>query len=109
MSVITHNPIEIARRTPGPSGYGKMIRRQDGRAQMNNPAYPRSKSKESIDVRYTYAPINKPALFLAQQYARFARNCSGKVAEGYVNKANYLMTEAYEGGEENEAFWDQFV
>lgn len=108
MAVIIHNPIEVARRTHGPSGYGTMIRRQD-HDQIHNPAYPRSKSKQAIDVLYTSAPINKSALFLAQQYARFARNCCGKVAEGYVNKANYLMTEAYEGGEENKAFWDQFA
>lgn len=76
---------------------------------ISNPAYPLSHSKRTIDIRYTSAPINRDALFLAQQYARFAGHCHQKAAERYNNKANYLLTEAYQGGEENNAFWSQFI
>ena len=79
---------------------------------MINPlVYPKLKSPKQL--KHPYPPIagkiNKPALFLAQQYARFARNCSDKKAsERYINKANYILTAAYMGAESHQYFWEQF-
>jgi len=69
---------------------------------------PRCMSPELLQVRYVRpAPIDRDKLFLAQQMARFAMHCGEEWKEKRNNHANYLLTAAYEGGPQNDSFWNQ--
>ncbi|AEX65712.1 hypothetical protein DIBBI_gp44 [Xanthomonas phage vB_XveM_DIBBI] len=66
----------------------------------------------SLQLGEKYPPIgnelNREKLFLAQQLARFARQCkTDKARDRYNNLANYQLTAAYEGGDRHERFWAQ--
>lgn len=75
-----------------------------------NPLYPRAVTPGTLYFPFEREPfkLDRRALFLAQQLTRFARNCSPSKAEKYVNKANYILTAAYMGGDAQSPFWGQF-
>lgn len=65
------------------------------------------------EIEHKYPPIgdqlNRNALYMAQQLARFAGNCQDLDERNkYINRANFLLTAAYEGDEDHEQFWSQF-
>lgn len=98
------NPIEIFKKQM-PTGY-KFTPKQ----LRFNPLYPSAATPRSLYFPFEREPfkLDRRALFLAQQLTRFARNCSPAKAEKYVNKANYILTAAYKGGEAQSPFWGQF-
>lgn len=72
--------------------------------------HPPAYSSLSIAVKYPsiHGMINRDALFLAQQFARFSGNCrTAKARDRYNNLANYELTRAYVGGCEHNDFWSQ--
>lgn len=65
---------------------------------MNSPLYPEAQSPKKLKVRYVPCKINKELLKEAQSEA----------LNGNWDLGNYLLTGAYQGGDENKAFWEQF-
>ena len=76
---------------------------------MNTPFYPEAKSPKYLAVRYIPSPVNKQDLHDAQAlFKRAVKLGVCQQSERLVNQANYLLTGAYMGGEENNAYWSQF-
>lgn len=66
---------------------------------MNNPLYPEAQSPKNLAVKFTPCVIDKEMLKQANEAAR----------AGNFNLGNYLLVGAYHGGDENNAFWEQFL
>lgn len=66
---------------------------------MNSLLYPETQSPKELAVKFTPCAINKELLKQANEAAR----------AGNFNLGNYLLTGAYQGGDENNAFWEQFL
>ena len=77
---------------------------------MNTLLYPEAQSPKELAVRYTPSVIDRQSLRDAQSLFNRARELGVcQHAERLVNQANYLLTDAYMGGEENTAYWGQFL
>jgi len=61
--------------------------------------WPAKRSKVAVPFCWDGFKPNPVFLKAAQIHARFGAN----------NSANYALTAAYKGGQENEAFWNQFI
>lgn len=74
-----------------------------------NPIYPAAKSPARLAAHYVFSAINRKALREAQVMFDKAKSMGVcREAERMVNNANYLLTDAYKGGTENDEFWRQF-
>lgn len=106
------NPIEQHRKVCGyapafvPRKIQHDVKSFGGKALL----YPALQTPGEIATPYPLnQPVDKNALFLAQQLARFAGNCQTEKARNErINQANYLLTAAYAGSSDAEQFWGQF-
>ncbi len=71
-----------------------------------NTLWPRTQVSCQMPFIWKGMEVNKPALQLAQASASEALR-TGDVRNW--NRGNFLLTAAYMGGSENEAFWGQFI
>lgn len=105
------NPIEQHRKVCGyaPAFVPRAIEHQSKR-YGGMMLYPATQSPGELDHYYpANEAIDKDALFLAQQLARFAGNCQTEQARNARNnQANYILTAAYIGGAAADDFWSQF-